>query len=524
MADILLTHANHLYSDRKQVRKMQPYPPLQTLIAAACLRRHGYETALFDATLSCSPIEGFRTSLKQHRPRLLAVCEDNFNFLTKMCLTQNRELTFSMFRAAAEAGVPAVVNSSDASDNAAAYLGAGARLVLIGELEKTILEVADSILRANGRARDQIQGLAFRDQSSGKVVRTPRRPLMNDLDWLPEPAWDLVDLKQYRDAWKTKHGRFSLNMVSSRGCPYQCNWCAKPIYGDSYHFQSAAAVASQMARLKFELGAEHCWFADDIFALSGKWTRAFADEVERLDAKLPFKMQSRCDLMTRGTVAALRSAGCEEVWMGVESGSQKILDAMDKDVTVRQVREARNHLREHGIRACYFLQFGYPGEDRQDIDQTIRLVRQTEPDDIGVSVSYPLPGTKFHDSVAAQLGSKKNWSDSDDLAMMFQGSYTSEFYKALRDALHLEVDLFNGRAAGGPIVLADAWRQVERLETECASPNPTVLKRPDRGADGSPRSTGSRGDPVRPVDPVQPADSVSDAAGRVKGMHPAVHS
>ena len=174
-----------------------------------------------------------------------------------------------------------------------------------------------------------------------------------------------------------------------------------------------------------------------------------------------------------------------------------------------------------------FLQFGYPGEDRQGIDQTIRLVRQTEPDDIGVSVSYPLPGTKFHDSVAAQLGPKKNWSDSDDLAMMFQGSYTSEFYKALRDALHLEVDLFNGRAAVGPIVLADAWRQVERLETECASPNPTVLKRPDRGADGSPRSTGSPVDPVRPVDPagpVQPADSVSVAAGRVKGMHPAVHS
>ncbi len=188
-------------------------------------------------------------------------------------------------------------------------------------------------------------------------------------------------------------------------------------------------------------------------------------------------MQSRCDLMTRDTVAALRRAGCEEVWMGVESGSQKILDAMDKGVTLGQVREARDHLRQHGIRACYFLQFGYPGEEWEDIEQTIRLVRETEPDDIGVSVSYPLPGTRFYDSVAAQLGSKKNWSDSDDLAMMFQGAYASEFYKALRDALHLEVDLFNGRVASGPRGLADAWREVERLEAKCSSPNPTVLRK-----------------------------------------------
>ena len=158
MADILLTHANHLYSDRKQVRKMQPYPPLQTLIAAACLRRHGYDVALFDPTLN-SPLEGFQAALAQHRPRLVAVCEDNFNFLTKMCLTQNREMTFSMFRAATDSGAPALVNSSDASDNVAAYLEAGARFVLIGELEKTLLEVADLILRPNGGVPEQIHGL-----------------------------------------------------------------------------------------------------------------------------------------------------------------------------------------------------------------------------------------------------------------------------------------------------------------------------------------------------------------------------
>src|SRR5215472_2757866 len=111
MAQVLLAHANHLYFDRKQVRKMQPYPPLQTLLAAACLRRAGFEVAFFDSTFA-APEEGFRAALDEHRPRMVAICEDNFNFLTKMCLTQNRELAFTLCHAAKERGLPVVVNSS----------------------------------------------------------------------------------------------------------------------------------------------------------------------------------------------------------------------------------------------------------------------------------------------------------------------------------------------------------------------------------------------------------------------------
>ena len=162
--------------------------------------------------------------------------------------------------------------------------------------------------------------------------------------------------------------------------------------------------------------------------------------------------------------------------MGAESGSQSVLDAMEKGVSVEQIYRARENLRRYGIRACYFLQFGYPGETWDDIQNTIRLVRETQPDDIGVSVAYPLPGTKFYDRVAAQLGPKQNWADSDDLAMMFQGAYGSEFYRALRDALHLEVDLASGRENGNsPQRLRDLWRQIEELEKTCANPSPTVL-------------------------------------------------
>jgi radical SAM superfamily enzyme YgiQ (UPF0313 family) len=300
---------------------------------------------------------------------------------------------------------------------------------------------------------------------------------MCDLDWLPSPAWDLVAIEPYRDAWRQAHGYFSMNLVSSRGCPYRCNWCAKPLFGDSYHHRSAAAVARDMALLKQAYHPDHIWFADDIFALSARWTQQFAAAVEELAAQIPFKMQSRCDLMTPNTVSALARAGCTEVWMGAESGSQKVLDAMDKDIRVERIAEARENLRKHGIRACYFLQFGYPGETWDDIQATIRLVRRTRPDDIGVSVSYPLPGTRFYERVAAQLGPKKNWSDSDDLSMMFQGAYQTRFYKALHEALHFEVDSSNGRApqGRGQEHLDSLWGEVERLERTCANAQPTVL-------------------------------------------------
>jgi radical SAM superfamily enzyme YgiQ (UPF0313 family) len=419
--------------------------------------------ALFDPTLE-DPERGFEAALEQHRPRLVAVVEDNFNFLTKMCLLRNRELAQWMAQTARRAGIPAVANGADATDHAAEYLKAGFEYTIAGEVEATLAEVARLILSGEGQ-EEQIRGVAFLDRRCGEVRRTAPRAPLADLNTLPAPAWDLLDAEPYRRAWVAAHGFFSLNLVTSRGCPYRCNWCAKPIWGDTYRCRAPQAVAAEMLEIKTRLRPDHIWFADDIFALSRQWTHEFACAVESLGAQIPFKMQSRCDLMTRPTAAALRQAGCEEVWMGVESGSQAILDAMDKGTRPAQVREARENLRRHGIRACYFLQFGYPGETWNEIEQTLALVRETRPDDVGVSVSYPLPGTAFHRQVSGQLGPKENWSDSDDLEMMFPGAYTTDFYRALADAVHTEVR--QGAAAARP-----AWSRVQELKESGARKTP----------------------------------------------------
>jgi len=435
---ILLAHPYFLRDDAKQLARMKPYPPLATLLAAAVLREQGHDVTLFDAMLA-DGVDDFRAALAAAKPALVAIVEDSFNYITKMCTTRLRDATIEMVRAAHEHGCRVVVSGSDATDHPRRYLDGGADAVLLGEPEGALADVAALWRDGVAPPLDAIAGLALRDASSREMTFTAPRSGVRDLDALPLPAWDLVDADAYRRAWHDAHGRHSWNMVTSRGCPYGCNWCAKPMFGRRYAQRSPASVAEELRRLKAEVGPDHVWFADDIFGLTARWIAEFASEVRARDARIPFMIQCRADLVTPTVACNLALAGCEEVWMGVESGSQRILDAMDKGTTVDEVREATRALRSSGIRACWFLQLGYPSEQWDDVLATRDLVREERPDDVGVSVAYPLPGTKFHAAVQAQLGARTNWEETGELAMLFQGTYTTAFYRQLRDALHDEV-------------------------------------------------------------------------------------
>lgn len=435
MTDILFGQSYYLRFDPKLWAAMQPYPPLGTLYAASYMRDQGYAVALFDAMLAAGP-EEWAAALDQYHPRFAVIYEDNFNYLSKMSLLRMREAAFVMIEAAQERGCSVIVCGADMTDNPERYLAAGADYVVIGEGEVTLAALIAHLDGRDPADLTALQGIAYLD-ADGKMLKTPPRPVMRDLDALPLPAWDLVDHERYRALWVAHHGYYSLNMVTTRGCPFHCNWCAKPIWGQHYSVRSPQHVVEEMAFLKEHYAPDHLWFMDDIMGIRDRWIEEFASELDARQLHIPFKSLNRVDLLLKGeTIPALARAGAQIVWVGAESGAQSVLDAMEKGTTVAQIYEATRQLHEHGVQVAFFLQFGYPGETRADIDRTLQMVRDLLPDDIGISVSYPLPGTPFHERVRHELAERANWVDSEDLAMLYRGPFGTAFYRQLHRVVH----------------------------------------------------------------------------------------
>lgn len=455
MIDVLLTHSYFIRFDPKQERAMTPYPPLGTLYAASYLEQRHFTVDLFDTMLSDSE-EDLQAALRRTRPAIVAIYDDDFNYLNKMCLRRMREAAFRMATIAKEFGAFVVIHGSDATDHAEEFLAHSADVVIIGEGEQTLFEISQHVIRDHKREFETIHGVAFK--AGGAITRTPRRIPLKTLDTLPFPAWHLIDVGRYKRAWEKKHRFFSINLVTTRGCPYHCNWCAKPIYGQVYNSRSPENVVEEIKVLQRTLRPDHIWFADDIFGLKPGWVNKFAELVEREQLGIRFKIQSRVDLLLEdNAIEALARAGCVEVWVGAESGSQRVLDTMEKGTTISQIYEARALLKKYGIKTSLFLQFGYLGEERSDIDATIQMVKDLMPDDLGISISYPLPGTKFYEKVRQDLRDKQNWVDSDDLALMFHSTLSPAYYRRLhryvhrlfrfRKGLHLITDLLTLRVS-----------------------------------------------------------------------------
>jgi anaerobic magnesium-protoporphyrin IX monomethyl ester cyclase len=444
MKKVLFTHSYFLQFDAKQQRNGQPYAPLGTLYAAAVMRENGYEVSLFD-TMFAKAAEEVERKIDAVQPCYFVIYDDGFNYLTKMCLTNMREAAFKMIRIAKQRNCTVIISSSDSTDHFAKYLSVGADFILLGEAEHTLLELINFIEEGECDYC-KIKGIAF--NHNGATVKTIKREILKDLNSLPFPAWDLVDIEKYKQIWLKNSGYFSINIATTRGCPFKCNWCAKPIYGNRYNSRSPQNVVQELKMLKAKYNFDHIWFCDDIFGLKPGWVNEFAALIEKERLSIRFKIQSRADLLVDENYCKdLAKAGCDNVWMGAESGSQKVLDSMDKGITISQIAEATKLLKKYSIKPSFFIQFGYIGETKEDIKKTIKMVSTLLPHEIGVSVSYPLPGTKFYERVKNELKEKTNWTDSDELKLLFTNTYSPAFYKKLHRHVHHEFRKQQGVAA-----------------------------------------------------------------------------
>ncbi|WP_130733489.1 radical SAM protein [Flavobacterium sp. J27] len=434
MSKILFSHSYYYKLDPKQWKNKSPYPPLGTLYAASLMRSKGYKVNLFDTNLLDSP-RAIQTKLKQEKFQYLVIYDDGFNYLTKMCLTNMRDACFEMIHIGKQNNCTVIVSSSDATDHYDLYLQNGADYIIQGEGEITLAELIHSL--ENKNPIESVKGVVFTKEDQVQV--NPPRPVLQDLDELPLPAWDLININAYKEIWDQGTQEFTLNIATTRGCPYKCNWCAKPIYGNRYNAHSPEYIVNEIIYLQNEFGVKRFWMCDDIFGLKPNWVQEFNRKLQKRNVQIRYFIQSRVDLLLKeDTIDALAASGLEEVWVGAESASQKILDAMDKGTKVSEIYDATHLLKQKNIRVAFFLQFGYLTETQEDIQKTIRMVKELLPDNIGISVSYPLPGTKFYEKVKNDLQLKANWKDSDDLDVMFQSTYSSNYYRKLQRFVHKE--------------------------------------------------------------------------------------
>ena len=436
--DILLTHGYFLYEDPKELQIMKPYPPLGILYICSHLRKRGVNAEVFDSTFSSR--QELWDLLQQGPPSVLGVYA---NLMT-------RPVVVEILRVAKQHGWQTVVGGPEPGAYVQEYLAAGADVVVIGEGELTLEEVVPALqarvvetLHTDAMNKDtlhKIDGIAFL-APDGSVVRTKPREQIRDIDEQPWPARELIDMSRYVDVWRTHHGMGSVSLITARGCPYHCRWCSHEVFGKTHRRRKPVSVADELEWLIDRYQPQMAWMADDVFTIHHGWLFQYAAELKKRGVKLPFECISRADRLNLQVVETLADMGCFRVWIGSESGSQRILDAMERGVTVEQVQSAVSLCRSAGIQTGMFLMWGYEGEEMSDIEATVEHVKKTDPDIFFTTVAYPIKGTPYFSEVADRVEGLKLWSESSDREFRIRNRHSRQFYKFADKLLRSEVEL-----------------------------------------------------------------------------------
>jgi anaerobic magnesium-protoporphyrin IX monomethyl ester cyclase len=444
MGRILLTHGYFLSEDEKEQQIMKPYAPLGLLYLSAYLKSRGHAVEVYDSTFG---ERGELVGLLERAPGVLGIYT---NLMT-------RPSVLRIMSAAKACGWQVILGGPESANYAEEYLGAGADVVVIGEGELTLEELLLALPHSGTQALAHVRGIVFRD-ASGAVVRTPERAKIADLDTLPLPDRASIDLARYVDVWRRHHGSGSVNLITARGCPYKCTWCSHAVYGYSHRRRSPAGVAQEVAGIVEAYRPDQLWYADDVFTISHPWLNSYAAELKARGLRLPFETITRADrLQSEAAAATLAELGCYRIWIGSESGSQRILDAMQRDVTLAEVHRAVQLAQRHGIQVGMFLMWGYEGEELEDIAATVELVRSTNPDIFLTTVSYPIKGTPYFTRVQERVRLSLNWADASDRDYQIAGRRGRDYYRLADVWLRSEVE-------AGRLQHSDPPRSAELLQ------------------------------------------------------------
>ena len=416
---LILTHGYFLNEDSAEQRIMKPYPPLGVLYISAYLKENGIENKIFDTTFSSK--SELKKYLLEEKPDYIAIY---VNLMTKVNVLE----IIRFIKSTESIGKTKIIlGGPEIRYNVSHLLEHGADFVVIGEGEETTLELINILEMKNGNDFKNINGIGFKD-AKGKIVFNSERSLIPDIDTLPIPNRNGIDISKYQKVWKQHHKLDAISVSTMRGCPYTCRWCSRAVYGLTYRRRSPHKVVQELIQIKAEYNPDTIWFVDDVFTISHKWLSGFSEEMKRKNLKIKYECITRADRLNEEVIKTMKETGCFRVWIGAESGSQRIIDAMDRRVKVEQVREMIQLSRKYGIEAGTFIMLGYPGETEKDIEETISHLKISNPDYFTITVAYPIKGTEFFEEIEANQLDAFDWEKQSDRDRDFVRTYPKRYY------------------------------------------------------------------------------------------------
>ncbi len=414
---ILLTHGYFLNDDPKEKIIMKPYAPLGILYVSAYLERKGFANEVFDTTFST--MQELQKYLIVFNPDVLAIY---VNLMTKLNVLEIIKFVKSNLNQ-----TKVILGGPEIRYNANDFLTFGADYLVIGEGEQTALELITALNEKRYDEIKNIPGLGFKNQHN-ELIFTAEREKLKEVDSLPFPGRDKINLQLYLNAWKERHGENAISISTMRGCPYTCKWCSRAVYGLSYRRRSPENVCDELELIQKEYNPDTLWFVDDVFTISHKWLNEFNETLKQRNLKIKYECITRADRLNEEVIKILKDSGCFRVWIGAESGSQKVIDLMNRRVDVNQVREMIRLAQQYEIQAGTFIMLGYPGETEEDIEETIKHLKESNPEYFTITVAYPIKGTELFAEIEAEQTNNFNWENNSDRDRDFKRTYKRKYY------------------------------------------------------------------------------------------------
>lgn len=406
------------------VYRHQPYIPLGLAYLAAVLEENGHEVNVIDCPALEMNQEKLKTRLASFKPDLIGI--------TSMTPTIQSATLSAQIAKEACPDATVVLGGPHATfmDKQILTEKKAVDIIVRGEGEQTLLELTQNVYNLN---LNGIEGITFRS-NNGQILRTPNRPLIQKLDDLPRPAYKYFPLEKYR-----LFGKRILPIITSRGCPSQCSFCTTSrIFGKTFRARSPKNVADELEWLRDIHGADAFSFYDDTFTLNKKRTLEICEEIKNREIGLPWDCQTRVNQVSKEILSKMTEANCQQVFFGVESGCQKILDAVKKGTSIEQNERAIKLAKDAGLFVAVSVMVGYPGETPDMLKQTIDFIRKTEPDDAYICVATPYPGTDLRNLIEDMGWSMSNdWKLYDTITPVFENpNLSAEDVKKIRSSFY----------------------------------------------------------------------------------------